>query len=65
MKIANGTPVRLRVGEVRYLICCDCHLAHLLVVDKIGKDTVDIKFYRDDYATAQERKKKRKKKKVK
>ena len=60
MKVVAGKPVAFRVGEFRELYCCDCGLCHLVVVDSVGKQTATLKFYRDDWATAQERKRRKK-----
>lgn len=52
----NGEPWNIKNATVQNHTCCDCGLTHLMQVD-IKKGNIILKFYRNDYKTAQIRKK--------
>lgn len=59
--LLDGEPWLLRTNEPFYLTCCDCGKAHLITVDIIEKNSIVLRFYRDEYMTCLNRQKKDKK----
>ncbi len=69
--LKNGQPWKMRDGDAVAITCCDCELQHEMFIDIDKKrNTLSLKFYRDDFATTENRKEKgivlyRRKQKVK
>jgi len=56
----NGEPDEWGLMQQKFTSCCDCGLVHMFYVEKIYKDKVIIRGYRDDWLTKQTRKRKKK-----
>lgn len=53
--VVNGDTIYIRNGEGIFEVCCDCHLAHL-VIYRIERGRIAATIYRDDAATRRLRK---------
>jgi hypothetical protein len=60
--MVSGQPMVWDVNKVHYLVCCDCGMEHLVMLDMKGKNKVEIRMYRDQWGTLQERRAMRRKK---
>lgn len=58
-QVISGEPVILWAGRVNYLVCCSCGLKHLVLLDRRGKYGIEVRMFKDEYGTRQERKKKK------
>jgi len=52
----SGEINTILLGELNYMICCDCGLAHAFVIDAKNKTSVDLTMWGDAYLTREERK---------
>jgi len=53
-----GEPITFSLNKPHWIRCCDCRLAHLILIEPAGKDRVTIRFYLDEYETDKARKEK-------
>lgn len=59
MKILNGQVLDWRVPSAFYLVCCDCGLHHLMLLERGPKGRIRARVYRDDALTQQKRRERR------
>lgn len=63
MKIEDfDEPIVVGIPGMFFLSCCDCELRHVIMVDRKGKDKVQLGFIRDDEFTSMARAEKKRKK---
>jgi hypothetical protein len=51
----NGEEVVWHLDSAYYLVCCDCHLVHLVVLNRLPGGRIKLRFYRDDAETVKRR----------
>ena len=60
-QIINGEPLPVALDMPFTIVCCDCSLAHALVLSSVGKGSIFLLHsYRDEFATKLARQKRRK-----
>ena len=59
--LLNGDASVYVQDTVRWHYCCDCGLAHLLLVEDVKKGKCVVRWYRDDRETKKARKRMKKK----
>jgi len=60
MRVINGQPIRYKSGYVYHEGCCDCRLMHTVMYRVVGKNTVEVTVFRNDFLTKRNRKRKKK-----
>jgi len=55
----SGEPETYATGVAHDIICCDCGLVHTVVFRVVDKETVEVRYFRNEYFTRKERRERR------
>jgi len=61
--LLSGEPIVMDMNLVNYWVCCDCHLKHLVLLADKGRGRVEVRMFRDQFGTQEERRRGKGKKK--